>query len=218
MSPGPQATTGGVEGPGRNASSADRLQLGPQPAHPPRDGPLTPPGEPDGVAAAPLPAEAERLATQRSRDAEAPFLHAAALLADEAEPASLARSSGDGGKPQCPEGRPTIPPDGFSYTVSRARGTVVVTTCGVLDTAGSQVLDAALRDLVDDQGNLAVVLDVADLDLADPSCLSVLAPAVAAAARRNGELTLAHPSASVERALLQLGLAGSVSIRGRSPS
>ena len=135
-----------------------------------------------------------------------------------AEPAPLARSSGDGGKRPCPQDRPTTPPAGFSYTVSRELGTVVVTTAGVLDTAGSQVLDAALRDLVDDQGNLAVVVDVADLDLADPSCLAVLAPAAAAAARQNGELTLAHPSPAVERALLQLGLAGSVPVRSRSPS
>ena len=134
-----------------------------------------------------------------------------------AEPAPLARSSGDGGKRQDPAGRPTTRPAGLSYTVSRARGTVVVTVSGVLNTASSKALDAILLDLVDDQGNLDVVLDVADLELADPSCLAVLAPAAAAAGRRNGSLALANPSPAVVQTLMTLGLAGPVSVLNSMP-
>ena len=85
MAPGPPETTGGVDGPRRDGSSSDRLEGGPFPPLPAlRDGPLAPPDEPDGVAAAPRPGEAERLAARLDRDAAALFLHAAALQAEEA--------------------------------------------------------------------------------------------------------------------------------------
>lgn len=112
---------------------------------------------------------------------------------------------------------PTTPPAQFSFEVSRAKGTVVVTTHGPLDRDGCRVLGAALRDLVDDQGNLAVAVDLADLGAADPSAVSVLATVAASSARRGGELTLADPSTAMTQALTLAGLAGTIRVTGRRP-
>lgn len=104
----------------------------------------------------------------------------------------------------------TSKPPSFSVVISRAMGTVVVFAHGVLDPDSSRVLADTLRDLIDHQGNLAVVVDLRDLAVADPVCLGVLAAAAASAGRRGGELTVADPSKAVAQALTLAG----VSLRG----
>lgn len=108
----------------------------------------------------------------------------------------------------------------FSFTISRAMGTVVVTTHGVLDQDSARSLGDVLVDLIDHQGNLAVVIDVADLHLSDHMCVVPLATAASAAGRRGGVLSFADPSEAVERALTLTGLAGLVAMTtdGRPPS
>lgn len=100
----------------------------------------------------------------------------------------------------------------FSFAISRAMGTVVVTAHGILDQDGARVLGDALLDLVDDQGNLTVIVDVADLRLLDHLCLVPLAPAASAADRRGSRLTFADPSDGVEWALMLTGLAGLIAV------
>lgn len=87
---------------------------------------------------------------------------------------------------------------------------MVVTTHGVLDPNSARVLGNALLDLIEGQGNLDVVVDVADLDLSDHLCLAALAPAASAAERRGGWLTFADPSETVTRGLMLADLAGAV--------
>ena len=117
--------------------------------------------------------------------------------------------------PRSPTGR------SFSFAISRAMGTVVVTTHGILDQDGARVLGDALLDLVDHQGNLTVIVDVADLRLLDHQCLVPLEPAASAAERRGSRLTFADPSDGMEWALMLTGLAGLIAVtapsRMRSP-
>lgn len=99
-------------------------------------------------------------------------------------------------------------------------GTVVVTTHGLLDANSGRALGNALLDLVDHQGNLAVVVDVADLHLSDHMCLVALAPAASAAVRRGSRLSFADPTEALARGLMLTGLARMVTVTtpGRSRS
>lgn len=106
----------------------------------------------------------------------------------------------------------------FSFVIGRAMGTVLVTTHGLLDPDGSRVLDRTLRDLIQDQGNLSLIVDLIDLSVAEPSCLRVFVVATASAATRGGQLTLADPCQTVESALTALGLAGSITMTDRRSS
>ena len=90
---------------------------------------------------------------------------------------------------------------GFSFAVGRVSGRVVVTAHGTLDGAACPVLDRALRDLIDDQGNMAVVVNFADVTVPDLACTGVLLAAAASAARRGGELVVAAPPDAVRWAL-----------------
>lgn len=62
----------------------------------------------------------------------------------------------------------------FSFEISRIAGRVVVSAHGTLDSAASPILDRALRDLIDNQGNMAVVVDLADVTMPDQACTGVL--------------------------------------------
>ena len=132
-----------------------------------------------------------------------------------APPEHRVGSAGDGdgdGEEQSPGGTPPSVARPFSFAVSRALGTVVVTTHGVLDHNSARVLGDALVDLVDHQGNLAVIVDVADLHLSDHMCLVALARAASAADRRGGRLSFADPSEALARGLMLTGLAGMVTV------
>lgn len=100
----------------------------------------------------------------------------------------------------------------FSFAIARTSGAVVVTTHGPLDPGAAAALGDALLDLIDNQGNLAVVVDLTDLHVPDHTVLEALAPAASAAARRGGRLTLADPSEAVEWGLLLSGVAGLVAV------
>lgn len=79
-------------------------------------------------------------------------------------------------------GTPGGPPAAdFSFAVRRARGTGVVTARGVLDGDGSHALGDVLTDLIDDRGNLAVVVDLHDLGPGRPEHLGVFAAAARSA-------------------------------------
>lgn len=89
----------------------------------------------------------------------------------------------------------------FSFEVRRVAGRVVVTAHGTLDSTACPVLDRALRDLIDDQGNMVVVVDLADVSVSDLECTGVLLASAASAARRGGKLVLAAPPAAVRWAV-----------------
>lgn len=115
-----------------------------------------------------------------------------------------------------PRVAPTTPPSAFLFSVGRALGVVVVTVHGTLDTSGCAQLEQVLEDLIDNQGNLRVVVDLRDLTRVDPAGLAVFKGAATSASTRGGELILADPRDAVHRALDATGLAPAVSVTGRS--
>lgn len=90
---------------------------------------------------------------------------------------------------------------GFSFRVRRIFGRVVVSAHGRLDASACATLDRALRDLIEDQGNMAVVVDLADVSVPDLACTGVLLAVADSAAGRGSELVLAHPPDAVAWAL-----------------
>jgi anti-anti-sigma factor len=105
-------------------------------------------------------------------------------------------------------------PRGFWFDVSRVSGRVVVTAHGTLDTSVSPVLARVLRDLIDDQGNMAVVVDLGDVTVADLACTGVLLAAACSAASRGGELIVAAPPAAVAWALEAADAKGGIAVTG----
>jgi anti-anti-sigma factor len=102
--------------------------------------------------------------------------------------------------------------DQSAVVVGRFQGTVVVTLHGDLDANDAWGLSGVLCDLIDGQGNLAVVVDVRDIGAIDDSAVHTLAVAADTIAARGGELRLGGPSGLVFDALTLAGLAGLISI------
>ena len=96
----------------------------------------------------------------------------------------------------------------FYVAVGRALGTVVVTVHGNIDVEGCHVLHRLVRDLVEDQGNLDVVLDLWDVDDIDPSQVAWLANSLGPPARP-GRYRLARPSPALREALAAVPDSGS---------
>ncbi len=109
------------------------------------------------------------------------------------------------GRPPGPEASATIHASP-ELSVSRAMGVVVVTPHGHLGASEGAALEDVLVDLIEDQGNLKVVLDARDVVGLGPSSLEVLVAAADAEARLGGELTFADPSEAGAYALRSVGL------------
>ncbi len=111
-------------------------------------------------------------------------------------PAEAWNRSGAGGSP-APVG---------SLAIGRFLTTVVVTVHGAVDRPASAALAATLGDLIDGQGNLAVVVDLRDVCGIDRSGVDALSAAAARIAARGGELRLGGPSGAVFDSLTAAGL------------
>ena len=99
-----------------------------------------------------------------------------------------------------------VQPDSFRMTVSRALGRVVLTLHGDLDTASAPMLRSSLRDLIEEQGNLDVIIDMAQLEFIDSQGLSVLLAGDRMAKARGGNLTLSAPRPRVHKVFEITGL------------
>lgn len=82
--------------------------------------------------------------------------------------------------------------DVLSVRFSRRAGTVVVHLIGELDVVTAPALRHALAGVVEDQGNLAVQLDLGEMAFIDSTGLSVLAGAMRRLREKGGDLTLAN--------------------------
>ena len=78
-----------------------------------------------------------------------------------------------------------------SFAVTRTGGTVVVTVRGEVGADAWSVVDAILRDLIDAQGNLDVVLDLGDVVALEGNALPLIVDAAHQAHRHGGHLRLA---------------------------
>ncbi len=94
----------------------------------------------------------------------------------------------------------------FETVVSRLEGAVMVSIRGELDTFTAARLRNQLHDLINNQGNLRVVVDLERTTFIDSSGLALLVEALRWIRSRGGELTLASPARNVRRALEISGL------------
>lgn len=97
-------------------------------------------------------------------------------------------------------------PRDFCLTFARDRRSVVVGVNGELDCSTAEILSQRLEDLVEDQGNLSIVLDLAGMTFVDSTGLSVFVTAFRHLRSRGGNLTLRRPSASARRVFEITGL------------
>lgn len=94
----------------------------------------------------------------------------------------------------------------FSLTFTRDSGAVVVAIAGELDCATAPILDERLADLLSDQGNLTIVLDLAEMTFVDSSGLSAFVTAYRHLQERGGALSLRRPNSSTRKVLEITGL------------
>jgi anti-sigma B factor antagonist len=93
-----------------------------------------------------------------------------------------------------------------NLTIRREGVGVVVAVGGELDLASAPEVARAMRDLLEDQAHLDVVLDLGGVTFIDSSGVSAILDAHSALCGRNGRITISHPSASVQRVFHILGL------------
>jgi anti-sigma B factor antagonist len=94
----------------------------------------------------------------------------------------------------------------FRVAISRDQGTVVVSVHGDLDVPGARHLGSVLDDIIDGQGNMAVVVDLDDASATDPSGLSVFAAAAKRASTTATSLRVGNPPAPLYQLLVLTGL------------
>lgn len=96
--------------------------------------------------------------------------------------------------------------DSFSVHYSRDDSQVVVHVAGELDAATAPCLQKALAGVVDDQGNLSVLVDLGGMTFIDSTGLSVLVRAWEKLRLKGGELALANPSPSALKVFHVVGV------------
>jgi len=82
-----------------------------------------------------------------------------------------------------------------SLSISRALGNVVVTLHGHVD---AQVLSRTLVDLIENQGNLHLIIDLGDAAYLDEETVSILVGSSVRTRRRGGELILSGPVPAIQ--------------------
>lgn len=102
--------------------------------------------------------------------------------------------------------RSSSPPPPLSLRFSRRDRHVVIEVAGELDLATAPLLHERLADIIDAQGNLAVVLDLAELTFVDSSGLTALVTAHKRLQSHGGRLVLTRPGPATRRALEITGL------------
>ena len=81
----------------------------------------------------------------------------------------------------------------FSFRVSRALSTAVVTLHGDVDQPGVEELATTLRYLIEDQRNQTVIVDMRDVSGVDPSAMTLFQEAIKWTRRRGVKFRLHDP-------------------------
>lgn len=112
--------------------------------------------------------------------------------------------SSPGPQPDVREGQ--VPGRRLGISFARRSGSVVLRLVGELDADTAPALRHGLTDLVDEQGNLSVVLDLGAVARIAPEGADVLRMTAERLSAKGGSLTLADPSPLVARSLVNSGL------------
>jgi anti-sigma B factor antagonist len=101
----------------------------------------------------------------------------------------------------------SVDPGGdLSLRFSRVNDAVVVVVSGDLDAGTAALLRDRVRDVIEGQGNLSVILDVSDMTFIDSSGLSVLLEIHRWAHDRGGALVVHSPRPATARVFDIVGL------------
>jgi len=103
--------------------------------------------------------------------------------------------------------------DVLTVRFSRHDQTVVLHLAGDLDVATAPVLRQALAGIIEDQGNLAVRLDLQEITFVDSTGLSVLIEALRRLREKGGHLTLANLRPQTRKVFDIVGLSTIFDIR-----
>ena len=100
----------------------------------------------------------------------------------------------------------------FTFAVSRALSTAVVTIHGELDQPNVDRVTPVLRNVIADQGNKTVVVDLRDVSGVDPSATTLFHDALGWARRRGARFFLHAPppvadTLTAERSIREIILA-----------
>jgi anti-anti-sigma factor len=114
----------------------------------------------------------------------------------------VARRVDDGG-----DAEPLHGSRGLSITFGRESGFVVLRLSGNIDRSTSAELRERLSDVIDEQGNLSVMLDLAGVRVIDRNGAQVLGAAYDRLHVKGGSLALARPGTTVHQMLVRFGLA-----------
>jgi anti-sigma B factor antagonist len=101
----------------------------------------------------------------------------------------------------------------LSVSFSRELSEVVVSLAGDLYAQSARFLAERLTDVIDQQGNLAVVVDLEAITHVDSPGMGVLVDASRRLRSKGGYLALANPSAAADEILRNSGLATVLTIR-----
>ncbi|MGH9281246.1 MAG: STAS domain-containing protein [Acidimicrobiales bacterium] len=93
-----------------------------------------------------------------------------------------------------------------SFAIRRVRGAVVLRVQGDIDIRGSGLLERVLSDLIEGQGNLRVVVDLAGARVRDAEVLSMFRRPVEQARRHGTHLAMLEAPPDAREALQRLGL------------
>jgi anti-anti-sigma factor len=104
----------------------------------------------------------------------------------------------------------------FTVRYRRSNAQVVVELHGELDMYSATDLRRGLACLIDEQGNLSLVLDLRGLTFMDAAGLTVLADAQARIRARGGTIRVANPRRNVQRVLDLTGFSAALS--GNAPA
>lgn len=94
----------------------------------------------------------------------------------------------------------------LEVAVARVLNRVVLKLHGELDAYSAPALRQALWDLIEEEGDLNVVIDLSAVTFIDSSGLGVLVGAQRNARRRGGELVLSGPTSATFKVLEMTGL------------
>jgi anti-anti-sigma factor len=104
-------------------------------------------------------------------------------------------------------------PDGLDLAYRRDGRDVVVAVRGDIDLSSAAYLEQALAELIDEQGNLSIVLDLERLEFMGSTGVALLLKARERARLKGGEIILARPSSSARRVLEISGVFSAFDVR-----
>ena len=93
---------------------------------------------------------------------------------------------------------------GARLSVGRTGGAILVEVEGELASGSSAAMEHLLRDLIEDQGNMEVIIDLRKVTYADAEALTVLLAGARIARQRRAALVLRDAPEAIERAVDRL--------------